>query len=314
MTIIAIISIGIYNGYVLLIRQTKVGQEKQMAAITGKRIIEEFKNVNSINDENGEVTLQQDDKEIVLNKATDDSHYEKTLHLDNDFNICADQNSNNYSYIQEITLTSTKNSDNEGINIDKNNNSSGLSNANTLEDHLYLSKSGMTIYINDDISNKAIESQGNNIRLYIYLKTNDDNKKVMTIKGYQGNTLLEKELGTVLDESTNKENVINLYINFNNYSTNSTSSDLKNFEIYISNKNEEENSETNMYLQKSNNLNVNLSFDEGHAYIYNNQAEDGNKIGGLYDIEVKIKKKDSEDYIFTGYSNQNININYINKG
>lgn len=172
----------------------------------------------------------------------------------------------------------------------------------------------MTVYINDDINNKAIGSQGNKIRAYIYLKTNDNNKKIITVKDYKGNTLLEKELGIVSDKSTNKKNVINLYINFNNYSTNSTSSDLKNFEIYVSNKNEEENSETNMYLQKSRNVNVNVNFDEGQGYIYNNQAEESNKIGGLYDIEVKIKKKDSEDYIFTGYSNQNININYINKG
>lgn len=307
MAIIAIISIGVYNTYLLLIRQTKDGQVKQMAAVTGKRIIEEIKSINNINDESGEIKLQQDDKkDIILRRINEDSSYTKTLHLDIDFNTCADQSTSNYSYIEEITLTPTKNSYNQFISIDKNIASNDSSNKNILKDYLSLSKEGSAIYIKDsDNSGKSIESQDSELGIYIYLKNNDNKNKIMSVKDYKGTPLLEKELGTVLQKPDNKENQIDLYMDFTNYST---SSDLKNVKIYVSNKNEEENSETNIYLQKSGSLNINVNFNEGQGYVYKNQARSNDKIGILYNIEVKIRKKDSEEYIFTGYSNQNINI------
>lgn len=43
MALIAIISVGVYNAYLLLIKQTKDAQVKQTAALKGKNVIEEIK-------------------------------------------------------------------------------------------------------------------------------------------------------------------------------------------------------------------------------------------------------------------------------
>ncbi|WP_270566480.1 hypothetical protein, partial [Clostridium beijerinckii] len=119
--------------------------------------------------------------------------------------------------------------------------------------------------------------------------------------------LREKNLGNVLDKTLNIENKVNLYFDFSSY----TNASLKNIKIYISNKNEEENTETNIYLQKTSDLNIDVNFNEGQGYIYNNGSGDSNKIGPLYDIEVRIWKKGDEDKepLFTGYSNENMIIN-----
>ena len=40
MTIISIVSVGIYTGYMIMIRETKDGQVKQAAALEGKKVAE----------------------------------------------------------------------------------------------------------------------------------------------------------------------------------------------------------------------------------------------------------------------------------
>ncbi|MDD3049350.1 MAG: prepilin-type N-terminal cleavage/methylation domain-containing protein [Bacilli bacterium] len=111
MALIAIISVGVYNGYLLLIKQTKAGQVKQMAALSGKKTIEEIKASKVFNG-----TLNIDDQTIVLKKFSDtyttktsiDVDYKLNkddyIHLDKDFKLCKDQNSNNYVYLEEVTL------------------------------------------------------------------------------------------------------------------------------------------------------------------------------------------------------------------
>lgn len=301
MAIIAIISISVYNAYLLIIRQTKEGEVKQMAAVVGKESIEGIKSVKVFNG-----TLSLEDKDIGLNKIEDT--YTTIVHLDKDFKLCQNQSSTDYIYLQEITLTPTKDSNNDKINIDKNIESNNSSTKNILEDHLYLSKQGSTLYIKDtDNTDSPIINQTSELGIYIYLKTKD-NEKFITVKDYKGNTVLEeKSLGSVFDKSSNKENKVNLYFDFSSY----TNASLKNIKIYISNKDEEENTETNIYLQKSSDLNINVNFNEGQGYIYNNQSGDSNKIGTLYDIKVRIWKKGDEDKepLFTGYSNQNMIVN-----
>lgn len=313
MALLAIISAGIYNGYILLIKQTKEGQVKQTAALTGKKTIEEIKSINSINKVSGNITLEQDNKNIVLS-ATGDPY---TLHLDKAFNICDD--SNDYSYTEKITLKPVKD-DKQDTSIDINNNSSNSNNKNILEDNLYLSKKNNEVYLRDSdnsTDDKKVESnvESDVERIYIYLETKNSNEKFLSVKDSQGNNLLKEEeekLGNIIDNTDSKRNVINIYINFKDYKKVGSSDILKNVEINVSNKNEEENCETNIYSQKLSDVNVKVNFDEGQGYYNNHQAEDNTesyKIGALYDIKVDIKKKDSEDSLFTGYSTQNINVN-----
>lgn len=58
MALIAILSIGVYNAYLILIRQTKDGQVKQGAALAGKKIVEEIKAGDFQKDDDGNLTLE----------------------------------------------------------------------------------------------------------------------------------------------------------------------------------------------------------------------------------------------------------------
>ncbi|MVX62576.1 prepilin-type N-terminal cleavage/methylation domain-containing protein [Clostridium chromiireducens] len=318
LALIAIISAGVYNGYVLLIRHTKEGEVKQSAALAGKRAIEGIKSISTITKVDGNIILRQDNKDIELSKPVNlsEDYYSNQsdlLKLDKDFNICNDQSNNDYSYTQEIILKPIKEeSGTKDISIDKNNKSNNSSN-NILQDNLHLSKIGNEVYIrdtNNSNDNKKVENNADVIRIYIYIETKNSNEKFLRVKDSQGNNLLEKELGSIITDGT--ENEINLYINFKDYKKERAGDILKNVEINVTNKNEEEKCETNIYLQKSSDLNVKVNFDEGQGYTYDNQAEDngGNyEIGTLYDTKVEIKKKGSTDSLFTGYSTQNINVN-----
>lgn len=311
MTLLAIISIGVYKGYLLLIKHTKEGEVKQTAALIGKKTVEEIKSIKVFNG-----TLNLDGKPITLSEEAITKSYTKFLHLDAKYKICDDQTNDDYIYIEEITLTPTENSEGETITVDKNNISNNIGNNNILEDTFYLGKDKSSgDYISrDNISKNNVEIQDGKIRIYMYIQTQkyeNENKKVLSVRNSKGKNLLDdKELGIVLDKSNNKKNEVNIYMNFNKY-IKEPGKDLESVEVYVSNKNEEENSETNIYLQKSSDVNVNVTFNEGEGYIYNDRAQDyeNNKIGPLYDVEVKIKKKGSEDFLFTGYSTQNINVN-----
>ena len=127
------------------------------------------------------------------------------------------------------------------------------------------------------------------------------------IKDSEGNKFFKDPIklkSEVLKDQSEKNKII-LIINFSKY----TPIKSKDFKICVYNRIKEKDFITNIYLQKSQDLNVDLKVNEGEAYIYNNRAENpGYKIGDLYDIKTEIKNKD-KDTLFTGYSNQNININ-----
>lgn len=100
MAIIAIISVGVYNAYVMIIKQTKAGEVKQTAALEGKKVIEGIKSSKFSNS-----ILSLDDKTINLNQ-------DNTIRLDKDYKACTAQNSDNYVYIEEIKFVK-----NEGLSL-----------------------------------------------------------------------------------------------------------------------------------------------------------------------------------------------------
>ena len=305
MALIAILSIGAYNSYLMIIKITKGGEVKQSAALAGKKTLEVIKSIDDFTKSGKDILLSLDNNDVMLKYGSDE--YKATeIKLDKDFQVCSDQSNTNadYAYIQSISLTPIK-ADGQNINIDKNDDTQSSSNTNVLEYELSIERNGSDYLLRDKKNNKTSPLTSLSDRVSIYLDSNNLEKKI-TIKDSDGNRLLDTpiELGEVLNDES-KKNEIRLNINFSKYS----GANLKDVKIYVYNKNEEKNCITNIYLQKSQNLNVDVKVNEGKAYIYNNRAEDPSyKIGDLYDIKTEIKNKDDET-LFTGYSNQNININ-----
>lgn len=315
MLLIAILSIGVYNAYLIIIRTTKDGEVKQSAALCGKKILEFIKGEDDFtkSGDDNHIVLQLDNKNVILNYDINSKDWDTItdLKLDKEFKICSDQSDANkdYVYTQSISISLTKGIDADGkkININKNNNPENDINTNILKHEFSLERNESNYSITDINNNttSSLENVSGIVSIYLYLESDNLEKKI-TIKDSSGNVLLGGpiDLGELSNEE-NKKNEVRLSINFKKYSGNN----LKDVRIYVYNKNEEKNCTTNIYLEKAQNLTVDVKVNEGEAYIYNNRAEDPNyKIGDLYDIKTEIKNKDNET-LFTGYSNQNININ-----
>ena len=291
MAIISIMSVGIYNGYILMIKQTKAGQVKQAAALEGKKAIEEIQasiQDSSFSDSGTELKIGST---TTIGKKLTDSFY--TRNLDG-------------NYVERITVTPT-NADTGGISF---NDSSNLNTDDTnykiniskekesdnqpVKDYIY----GALINANgkeeSNPDTKELESQ-DKIMLFMYLEKSGD-VRTINIKNYKGNILLNRDLSF----STGK---LNIYINFNDYKE-IDNLGLKDVQINVYN-----NTKTdvpNIYVEKSNGLNADVQIFKGQMNLYNNRAEDKEeaKIGNLYDIKVEIMK--DNDILFTGYSKKNI--------
>ena len=291
MAIIAIMSVSIYNGYILMIKQTKAGQVKQAAALEGKKAIEEIQAAIEDSSFSASDTELKIGSTTTIGKQLTDSFY--TRNLDG-------------NYVEKITVTAT-NADTGGISF---NDSSNLNTADTnykiniskekesdnqtVKDYIY----GTIINANgkeeSNPDTEELESQ-DKIILFMYLEKSGD-VRTINIKNYKGNILLNRDLSF----STGK---LNIYINFNDYKE-IDNSGLKDVQINVYN-----NTKTdvpNIYVEKSNGLNADVQIFKGQMNLYNNRAEDKEKakIGNLYDIKVEIMK--DNDILFTGYSKKNI--------
>lgn len=82
MMLITILSVGVYNAYIMIIRNTKDGEVKQEAALVGKRIVEEIKaetgNIKKNEDANLELTINN--RTIILDK--NEEKYSTLIDLD----------------------------------------------------------------------------------------------------------------------------------------------------------------------------------------------------------------------------------------
>lgn len=82
MMLITILSVGVYNAYIMIIRNTKDGEVKQEAALVGKRIVEEIKaqtgNIKKNEDDNLELTINN--RTIILDK--NEEKYSTIIDLD----------------------------------------------------------------------------------------------------------------------------------------------------------------------------------------------------------------------------------------
>jgi prepilin-type N-terminal cleavage/methylation domain-containing protein len=302
--IIGILSVSIYNGYMIIIKQTKAGQVKQSAALEGKKMMEEMKATSfltTITDGKlniGDIELEQDDD--------DESVFIR--YLDKDFSMCAEEVS---KYIEKLTLTSTNVTLNDEQITDE------LKNSNNINYKVYIGRQLNNTTIEDYIKHQTtdspinLSSDSNKISMYVYFETPSDstNDRTITIKDSKGITLVETT-ETLTDTTSSK---VNLCVNFDNYKK-VDSSNLNDIELFIYNRT---GSAANIYLQKDTTVSANVTVCKGEINVYDNRAEDLDEgsMGELYNIKLEIsdylKYKNDEinedkDNLFTGYAKKNL--------
>lgn len=100
MAIIGILSVGVYNSYMIMIKTTKVSEKKQIVALIGKKIIEEIRgNSNSGNVQYSDTRIKFGDN-LELNGSS--YNYSGIKKLDAQGNY---YDEDDYKYEAEITLT-----------------------------------------------------------------------------------------------------------------------------------------------------------------------------------------------------------------
>lgn len=294
MAILSIMSVGIYNGYMIMIIQIKEGQVRQEATLEGKKILEEIQSTREEND----ITLSNNQLSIGDTELTLDSNNVCTRFLEFDNDGFVQTTESAAKYIETITVTPTNGSINLNTNEDK----------NAESDKFYISKVNSQYYISlysaDDgryCDSKIplpikIEAEENKMEIYVYLETSStENEQKIEIKDYQGKLLLS-------------EIKKNLVINFNDYreSNGSVPTNIK-IEINVYNKTSET---SDVYIERQSELDVNIEPRKGSVNIHDDIIEEMEQknVGTLYDIKVEIMKKEDNIALFTGYSQKNINI------
>lgn len=318
MAIVAIMSVGVYNAYLLLIRQTKAGEVKQTVALEGKKIIEDIKgNTDGKSFDVTKSTLDLGDISLEKKGPSGEEYFEKEIHLNKDFETTTDTN---YLYTQTIKIQKAKSvkSDKTECNIDLDNkivSASGTAeNTNRISYNLKLIKAsniGSKVYIQDD-NHGPLEVSKNHegkVVLNVYIQTENGvsgSTKNVSVKDFDGTLPLTEVKKLPL--SNGKADQLYLSINFDEYKK--QESGTLNTEINVFNYDQETATNiTNINIEKPRELDVDVKARKGEVNIYSNRTKstDVVKFGTLYDIQVNIKDKDGQD-LFSGFSNQNINI------
>lgn len=312
MAIMGIISVSVYTGYILSIKHTKEGQVKQEAALEGKKVVEEIKSTDIKLDNStldlGNIQLKEQGNTEVYKRYLDENYKDK-----NDDGTDISEDSRKYTEIVTITPTqaiSTNNNSSETVNLDINQQpESGDDDINYM---LYISNKQISDtevdeYISDDKTNleqAKLSCQGK-ITLFMYVKAQGDNGRIITIQDANGKELLEKIIS--VEKSLDKVNII---FNFDNYQQ--IASYLLS-PVFINAYNTTNSNIPNVYLQKSTDVNVSVKSFQGEVDSHDNLSgnQDASKVGQLYDIKVEIGDYNNEtqsesDNLFTAYYKQNI--------
>lgn len=346
--IIAIVSVGVYNGYLLLISQIKAAEVRQTASLEGKKLLEEIKstiendkfketpeaiNVGNMVFENigGVYTRYLDENFHEINREA--ARYTETITLE-ETEAIGSTTAGQVSYITIDKIEDNQNEDSQDINY-----------------MVYVIREEKNSVIREYIKCESVEadlkSDSDKIILYVYFYRNPANEIILKIKSFDGTELISKA-GII--ENTN-DFKINLYMNFNEYKA-SKALTLKDVEVNVYNnsgyitdiKDSTESTNTsdntdmanttnnmdtvndfnisdsnviqsnlyisNIYIEKAASLNVSVNPCKGEINVYDNRAEDVNRarIGTLHDITVVIRNS-NQDILFTGNSKQNIKDN-----
>lgn len=292
MTIIAIISVGIYTGYMMMIRENRDGQAKQDAALEGKKVAEalEADSFTVPDDEQFNVGSMSFQKDGVIYERYLSNNYDDKDDLGNKITEA------NAKYIEKLTFspaTAEEGTTSEEVALDTNNS------LNSTVDKIYISREDLTDHISYLTYEDAIPLLNNSeIELSVYLtpKDGDSKNENINIMDYAGNSLI----------TTTKSIDENLVINFSNYkNADGTLPSDGNIEIDVYNKTSVP---ANIYLEKQTDLNVDVENRNGEVNLYNNRSENVSQddIGTLYDITINITDKTSGNVLFTGYYKKNL--------
>lgn len=332
--IIAIISIGVYGAYMLIIHTIKKGEEKQTAALIGKQTIESIKGSTEgksldVASGDGDITLNQ----ISFNTNRDDDNVtflEKTLYLDGKYAVTGNQSDSIYTETITIEKALAQDSDDNSKKIDisldsKINNANKDDNGNLEEDvketnvikcNLNMIKNAgesQDSYIEDDKTKDKSDAISLNykdkISIDVYIEA-DGNKKKVTVYDCKGTKLL----GPIITEGRTEAEKINrleVHLNFSKYKR-AADEELKKIEVNVFNKDStDDDNYAAVLVEKTTDLDVKCETREGKITFYNNRsgADETSRLGTLYDIKVEIIRNKDNEVLFTGYSNQNLVFN-----
>ena len=297
MALIGLLSIGVYNAYLMIIKQTKLGEVKQSAVLHGKETLEMIIGAIGNNDivysNSGSNSQLKFNDNIILYGIEDNADsFAGIRYLDQQYKQCRESEG---KYIEEIKLKKVKaylgEEGYENINLDKNESS----HINNDGNKLLISKEKKNGEINDYLNDKKIEVESDKLILNIYIEEN--NIKVKDVKGNK-----------IYDDAANINNgKINIIINFSNYNQ-MEDSNINDVKINIYNRDKDI---PNIYIEKPINLKVDTVVQKGKINLYDNRGGIGGniKFGFLYDITVTITdKNNAENILFTANSKQNIDI------
>lgn len=305
MAILSIVSIGLYNGCIFITKQIKAGQVKQTAALEGKKLIETMKaNSFTVPAANNALNIGNSIQLIQEEDAFGNVFYARYLNWK--FDPCDKAVS---QYQEKVTISPTKayetpQTTGQSVELDTN------GTLNSQSDKLYISKIGSqdcmryweykesTPYapVNDS-STVSIPSNGaSKIEMSIYFSVNANGYQNINIKDYAGQDVL-----SILKKTTTDKDLV---INFSNYVDSNglipTGADI---ELDVYNKT---NDIPKIYIEKSQELNVDIEARKGEINIYDNRSEDPKEdnFGELYDIKLEINEGNNN--LFTGYCKKNI--------
>lgn len=292
MALIGLLSIGVYNAYLMIVKQTKAGAIKQSVALHGKDTLEHIINAIGSDDiiysNNGSNSQLKFNNIVTLYGIKDNTDsFEAIRYLDEEYKPCIESEG---KYTEIIKLKKVKadlgEEGYENINLDKN----ASVNLNNDGNELWVSKEEKNYYLNDE----KIEIESDKLILNIYIELK--NIKVKDVKGNE-----------VYNDMANLDNEkINIIINFSNYNQ-TEDSNINDVKINIYNRNQDV---ANIYIDKPINLKVNTVVQKGEINLYDNRGSvHNNKCGFLYDITLTVTDKNNSDNIlFTANSKQNIDI------
>lgn len=324
--VIAIISIGVYGAYTLIIRTIKDGEEKQIAAIVGKQTIESIKgSSDGIKCNDGKIFF--DGIEFDASKMENGFTFsKKDISLDSQYKQTTDSGDSRYTETISIEKATAADEDNKSVDIsldskinnankdEKGKDIEEVKDTNIIKCNLnMIRKSGNSFiqYVNGD---GHIEGESGAIPLNYKDKVSIDiyiepsgNKKKITVKDCKGNNLLSQ---IITEDKTENEKInrLEVCLNFSNYKK-TAGEEIKKVEVNIFNKDvTNDDNYAAVILEKNTELDVKCEPREGKITFYNNRngSDETTKLGTLYNITVEITRNKDGETLFTGYSNENL--------
>ncbi|WP_307993348.1 prepilin-type N-terminal cleavage/methylation domain-containing protein [uncultured Clostridium sp.] len=197
--IISILSVGIYNGYMLLVKVTKSGEIRQVIAINGKKSFESISSSIKLKEVEGEESLSfnLDEKNIKLPGNIDTEKFDTKLYLDNNYNIIENENGSRYTEIITINKVKGKIDGTDSyVNVDLDKKISNIDNPLDIDvDYDDLTDDIFNIYIEED-------KEGN-------IKVNNNSYKDNIILNL---SRLTSSNNIKINVSNETENIPNIYI------------------------------------------------------------------------------------------------------